>query len=116
EAHATFTLKGDRVTVTHLDLLGDAVSLGGSGELTTAGDEVRFELYTIWSQTLQRWLTTPLGDVTAFVSEKLFKIEVTQKDGELKYEPRVVPFVTDPFRAVAERLRKPPTARAAPGR
>ncbi len=43
----------------HLDLLGTAVSLGGPGELDTAGEYVKFDVYTIWSQTLQRWLTTP---------------------------------------------------------
>lgn len=118
EAHATFTIRGDRVRVDHVDLLGSAISLGGAGELDTSGQYVKFDFYTIWSQTLQRWLTTPFGDVTAMVSEKLFKIEVTRRpDGEMKYEPRVVPFVTDPFKAVADRVRsrtaRPPTARAA---
>jgi hypothetical protein len=117
EAHATFTVRGDRVRVDHVDLLGTALSLGGAGELDMTGKYVKFDFYTIWSQTLQRWLTTPFGDVTAMVSEKLFKIEVTRKpDGEMKYEPRVVPFVTDPFKAVAERVkartRTTPTARA----
>ncbi len=121
EAHAVFTVRGDRIRVDHVDLLGSAVSLGGSGELDMAGRYVKFDFYTIWSQTLQRWLTTPFGDLTAMVSEKLFKIEVTRKpDGEMKYEPRPVPIVTDPFKAVAERIRaraaKPPTARANAGR
>jgi AsmA-like C-terminal region len=121
EAHAVFTVRGDRVRVDHIDLLGSAVSLGGSGELDMAGRYVKFDFYTIWSQTLQRWLTTPFGDLTAMVSEKLFKIEVTRKpDGEMKYEPRPVPFVTDPFKAVVDRIRaraaKAPTARANAGR
>lgn len=120
EAHAVFTIRGDRIRVDHVDLLGSAVSLGGAGELDTAGKYVKFDFYTIWSQTLQRWLTTPFGDLTAMVSEKLFKIEVTRKpDGEMKYEPRPVPIVTDPFKAVAERIKaraaKQPTARANAG-
>jgi hypothetical protein len=118
EGHATFTIRGDRIRVDQLDLLGTAVSLGGSGELDTTGEYVKFEFYTIWSQTLQRWLTTPFGDVSAFVSEKLFKIELTRgSDGSLRYEPRVVPFVTAPFRAVAERMkqRREGTYRAVPG-
>ena len=105
EAHATFSIRGDRIRVEHLDLLGSAISLGGSGEIDMAGDYVKFDFYTILSQTLQRWLTTPFGDVTAAVSEKLFKIEVVRKDGELKYEPRIVPFVTAPFRAIADRMK-----------
>jgi hypothetical protein len=69
---------------------------------------------------LKRWLTTPFGDVTAAVSDKLFRVELTRgPDGALKYEPRFVPMLTDPVRAIAERVRRRtqadpnPTARAA---
>ena len=37
EAHAAFDLRGDRVTVTQLDLIGAAVSLGGTGEMDFTG-------------------------------------------------------------------------------
>lgn len=118
EAHATFDLKGDRVKVTQLDLLGAAVSLGGSGEMDFTGKDVRFEFYTIWSQTLRRWLTTPLGDVTGLLSGGLFKIELTRVDGELVPKAHMLPAVTDPVRAMAERWRnrfdRPPAVRAAP--
>ncbi len=118
EAHATFDLKGDRLKVTQLDLLGAAVSLGGSGEMDFTGQDVRFEFYTIWSQTLRRWLTTPLGDVTGLLSGGLFKIELTRVNGELTPKAHMLPAVTDPVRAVAERWRQrlgrdtpPPTVR-----
>lgn len=120
EAHATFDLKGDRIKVTQLDLLGAAVSLGGSGEMDFTGQDVRFEFYTIWSQTLRRWLTTPLGDVTGLLSGGLFKIELTRVDGELTPKAHMLPAVTDPVRAMAERWRnrfdhdRPPTVRGAP--
>jgi hypothetical protein len=120
EAHATFDLKGDRIKVTQLDLLGAAVSLGGSGEMDFTGQDVRFEFYTIWSQTLRRWLTTPLGDVTGLLSGGLFKIELTRVNGELTPKAHMLPAVTDPVRAMAERWRNrfgrevpPPTARGA---
>ena len=124
EAHATLELKGDRVKVTQLDLLGSAVSLGGSGELDTDGQNVKFEFYTIWSQTLKRWLTTPLGDVTGLLSGGLFKIELTRENGKFVTKAVMLPAVTDPVRAVAERLRNrfdkpgeaPPTIRATIGR
>ena len=90
-----------------LDLLGSAVSLGGSGEMDFDAKDVKFEFYTIWSQTLKRWLTTPLGDPTAALSDKLFRIEATRANGgDFKFTPRVVPVVTDPFRAIADRVRK----------
>ncbi len=123
EAHATLELKGDRVKVTKLDLLGSAISLGGSGELDTDGQYVKFEFFTIWSQTLKRWLTTPLGDVTGLLSGSIFKIELTREGGKLTPKAVMLPVVTDPVRAVAERLRNhfdkpsdPPTIRATSGR
>jgi hypothetical protein len=105
EAHATFDVKGDRVHVTQLDLLGAAVSLGGSGEVDMCTKDVRFEFYTIWSQTLRRWLATPFGEITGLLSGGLFKIEMTRVNGEMKYQAHMLPAVTDPVRAVAERWR-----------
>ncbi|MGL6094878.1 MAG: hypothetical protein ACRC7O_03615, partial [Fimbriiglobus sp.] len=122
EAHAAFDLRGDRVTVRQLDLIGTAVSLGGSGELDTGGADARFEFYTVWSQVLKRWLTTPNGaDLQAALSGNLFKIEVTKQNGRIDYKPVMLPAVTEPMKAVAERLRlrahtTPPTARATVGR
>jgi hypothetical protein len=106
EAHALFELHGDRLRVTQLDLIGTALSLGGSGELDLKGDEVRFEFYTVWSQALRRWLTTPLGDVTSFLSGNLFKIEMVKTPGRaMEYRPQMLPVVIEPMKAVAERLR-----------
>jgi hypothetical protein len=67
--------------------------------------------------------TTPLGgDVASLLSGNLFKIEVVTKNGETTYRPHMLPAVTEPVRAVAERLRNrigrtaevgpPPTVRA----
>ena len=54
EAHASFRIHGDRVKVEQLDLIGKAVCLGGSGELDTSGEYVKFEFYTLVSQVLAR--------------------------------------------------------------
>lgn len=107
EAHATFRLDGDRIHVDKIDLLGNAVSLGGTGELDRNAQDVKLEFYTIWSQTLKRWLTTPLGDPTSALSEQLFRIDAVRTNGgEFTYSPRMVPAITDPFRAVADRVKQ----------
>ena len=106
EAHAKFSLQGDRLKVEQLDLIGAAICLGGSGELDMQGDYVRFEFYTIWSQLLKRWLTTPVGDITAFFSRNLFKIKMLRKDGTLTYEGEVVPLVTEPAKNILERVKR----------
>ncbi|MBA4066023.1 MAG: hypothetical protein C0501_20350 [Isosphaera sp.] len=105
EAHATFRVRGDRVKVDQVDLIGKAVCLGGSGELDTTGEYVKFDFYTLGSQVLAKMVHTPVGDLTAFLSKNLFVIRLTREDGELRYKPEAVPLVTDPARAVADRLR-----------
>jgi hypothetical protein len=105
EAHATFRIQGDRVKVDQVDLIGKALCLGGSGELDTTGEFVKFDFYTLGSQVLARMINTPVGDLTAFLSKNLFRIKLTRENGELKYRPEAVPLVTEPARLVADRLR-----------
>ena len=111
EAHAIFRIHGDRMKVEQVDLIGKAVCLGGSGELDTSGEYVKFEFYTLCSQVLARLINTPVGDLTAFLSKNLFKIKLTRENGELKYKPEPVPLVTEPARAAADRLRARPDVR-----
>jgi len=105
EAHATFRIQGDRVKVDQVDLIGKALCLGGSGEIDLTGEYVKFDFYTLVSQVLARMINTPVGDLTAFLSKNLFRIKLTRENGELKYKPEAVPLVTEPARAVADRLR-----------
>ena len=118
QAQATIVLTGDKITVPQLDLIGSALSLGGSGEADVRTGDARFEFYTVWSQSLKRWLSSPLGDVTGFVSGNLFRIDLVRRDGHTSYQPHMLPAVTDPVKAVAQRLRDrlggppPATARA----
>ena len=97
---------GDRVKVDQLDLIGKAVCLGGTGELDSSGEYVKFEFYTLGSQILAKLVNTPVGDLSAFLSRNLFlKIKLTRENGELKYRAEAVPLVTEPTKAVIERLR-----------
>lgn len=105
EAHATFHLQGDRVKVDQIDLIGKAVCVGGSGEMDTAGEYVRFDFYTLGSEILARLVNTPVGDVSAFLSRSLFKIRMTRENGVLKYRPEPVPVVTEPVKAITDRLK-----------
>jgi hypothetical protein len=105
EAHAVFKIQGDRIKVEQVDLIGKAICLGGSGEIDTTGEYVKFDFYTVGSQVLARLVNTPVGDLTAFLSKNLFKIKLTRENGELKYKPEPVPIVTEPARAAADRLR-----------
>lgn len=104
QAHAVFRIHGDRIKVDQLDLVGKAICVGGSGELDTQGDYVKFDFYTIWSKVLHEM--NPLGDITAFLSKNLFTIKLVRENGELKYKPEPVPLVTEPAKAVVSRLKR----------
>ena len=105
EAHATFHVHGDRIKVDQLDLIGKAVCVGGSGELDTSGEYLKFEFYTLGSELLARMVNTPVGDVSAFLSRSLFKIKMTRENGAIKYKPEPVPAVTEPIKAITDRLK-----------
>jgi hypothetical protein len=105
EAHVLFRIFGDRVKVDQLDLVGKAVCLGGSGEVDTSGEFVKFEFYTMWSQLLKQMINTPVGDFSAFVSKSLFKIKMTREGGELKYKPEPIPMVTEPMKGLVDRWK-----------
>ncbi|MDB5309260.1 MAG: hypothetical protein JWO38_3462 [Gemmataceae bacterium] len=106
EAHATFRIQGDRVKVDQLDLIGKAVCVGGTGEVDSSGEYIRFEFYMLGSEILARLVNTPVGDLSAFLSRNLFvKIKLTRENGVLKYKPEPVPAVTEPVKAITDRLR-----------
>lgn len=106
QGRAVFRIQGDRIKVDQLDLIGKAICVGGSGELDFSGDYVKFEFYTVWSQVLKQLINTPVGDLTAFLSKNLFTIKLVRENGELKYKPAPVPLVTEPAKAVVERLKR----------
>jgi hypothetical protein len=105
EGHATFHVQGDRIKVDQLDLIGKAICVGGSGEVDVSGEYVKFEFYTLGSEILARLVNTPVGDVSAFLSRNLFKIKMTRENGVTKYKPEPVPAITEPIKAVTDRLR-----------
>ncbi|MBP3957338.1 hypothetical protein J8F10_19000 [Gemmata sp. G18] len=106
QAHVSFHVRGDRIRVDQLDLIGKAICLGGSGELDTSGDYVKFEFYVIWSQLLKQMINTPVGELNKFLSKNLFTIKMVRENGKLKYSPEPVPLVTEPTKAILDRLKR----------
>ncbi len=105
EAHAVFSIHGEQIQVQQLDLLGNAISLGGGGQLRTDGSDVQFEFYTIWSRLLKDWLAAPLGHLSSAISKELFKIQVRGAvGGTIEYRKMAVPLVAEPVRHVLERM------------
>ncbi len=108
EAHAVFRIRGDRVKVGQLDLLGNAISLGGEGEMNLDGSRAEFDFYTVWTNI--RNILGGGGDLAARISGNLFRIRVTGDLGGNR-PPRVtqeaLPGIVDPIRRLFGRVNKP---------
>jgi hypothetical protein len=107
EAHAVFRIRGSRVKVGQLDLLGNAISLGGEGEMDLDGSNAQFEFYTVWTNI--RNMLGGGGDVAARISGNLFRIRVAGDLGGDK-PPRVtqeaLPGIVDPIRRLIGRASR----------
>ena len=107
EAHAVFRIRGNRVKVGQLDLLGNAISLGGEGEMNLDGSDAQFEFYTVWTNI--RNILGGGGDVAGRISGNLFRIRVAGDFGgdrppRITQEP--LPGIVDPIRRLMGRAAK----------
>lgn len=104
EAHALFYIRGDRVRFGQLDLVGNAVTLGGEGEMRADGTNVNFEFYPVWTK-LREMFALP-GDWSGAVTKKFLKIRVSGAlDGDLDYKAEPVPGLVEPVKRVIGRLK-----------
>ena len=99
EAHAVFRIRENRIKFGQLDLIGNAVSLGGDGEMDLDGKNAQFEFYTVWTNI--RNLLGGTGELPARVSSNLYRIRVSGNLGVDK--PRVT---QEPLPAVLEPVRR----------
>lgn len=105
EAHILFGLKGKRIKFGQLDLIGNAVSLGGEGEMNADGSDVNLAFYPVWTK--MRELFSLPGAFSAEVSKMVFKVKVSgQLDGKLDYKPEPVPLLVDPIKRVLDRMKQ----------
>lgn len=103
EAHALFYIRGDRVRFGSLDLIGNAVSLAGEGEMNSDGTKVNFEFYPVWSK-VREMFALP-GEWSA-ISKKFLKIRVTGELDKLDYKAEPVPGIVDPVKRLMTRMKK----------
>jgi hypothetical protein len=104
EAHARFTLDGPRVDINRIDLLGAAISLGGTGKVNLESKAYDMELYAVWGRIVQ---LSPafIKDLWPALSETLLKIKMKGTIGEKpQFERGWVPVLTEPLRKMHERL------------
>ena len=104
EAHAVYKIRGNRVKFCQFDLIGNAFSLGGDGEMNLDGAKANFEFYTVWTNI--RDFLGVVGEIPARLSGNLYKIRVSGNIGDEK--PRVeqvpLPVVMEPVKRLLGRV------------
>ncbi|HLJ97059.1 MAG TPA: AsmA-like C-terminal region-containing protein [Gemmataceae bacterium] len=104
EAHARFTLDGPRVDINRVDLLGAAISLGGSGTVNLDSGAYNMELFAVWGRIVQL-SPSLLKDFWPTLSELFLKIKMKGKIGEPpRFEKELVPGLTEPLERMRDRL------------
>lgn len=104
EAHAAVRFEGQRLRVERLDLLGNAVSLGGRGALNLDGTDVDLDFYAVWARIAQ---VLPVGwrDVPPWLSQQLLKIKMRGSLEHPSFAPEPVPFLVEPVQSLLERVK-----------
>jgi hypothetical protein len=109
EAHADFSIHGQRLLVDRLDFWGRGVNLSGKGALNLDGTDAALDFYSSWGP-LEPLLPPALRTVTPALSKCLLKIEMRGKVGgrpeELKFHKKPVPVLLDPLLEIRDRVVK----------
>jgi hypothetical protein len=100
EAHAAFAIHGKRASIHKLELLGNAISLYGKGEVNLDGTDLDLSMYSSPGR-VEQMLPGVLRNIPSAISKQLLKIDVRGKiggaEGDLKFSRRPVPVLLDPL-------------------
>lgn len=105
QAHAEFTIRGTRVAVNKLDLLGNSFSATGQGEMNLDGTDIHLDFYAAWAQALQM-LPPILKDLPTAMGKYLLKIQVRGKLGDVRVSKEPVPVLVEPLKQMLERMSR----------
>jgi hypothetical protein len=104
EAHAEFKVHGRRVQVQRLDLLGNAISLGGRGELNLDGSDLNMDFYAVWGHIVQV-LPPGLRELPPWLSKNLLLVRARGPVSKPELKPEPVPALVEPVKQLVERAR-----------
>jgi AsmA-like C-terminal region len=106
DAHARFQIHGPLISITRLDLIGSAITLGGRGTVRVAevGGDIDMELYAVWAP-LEQLTPLPLKPLWPAVSKQFLKIKMKGKIGETPHFQKVpIPPLTEPLKGLIDRM------------
>jgi hypothetical protein len=104
EAHMAFTIKGDRVTINRMDLLGTPVSLGGKGQMKIDGSDLNLELYAVWARVMQV-LPPIINEIPKEISKQFLKIKLQGALGvKVNTIKEPVPILVEPLKELLDAM------------
>jgi hypothetical protein len=99
ELHALFHINGPRMGVRRLDLIGNAISLSGQGELNLDGTDLSLDFYPSWAR-MEQLLPPAARAFPPVVSKNLMTIEMRGKLGngkdDFRFQMKPLPAIVDP--------------------
>jgi hypothetical protein len=107
EAHAAFSIQGNRVHISRLDLLGNVVSLWGRGDVNLDGTDVHLDFYPSWAR-MDQILPPVIRAIPPAISKQLLKIEMRGNIGsnpnDVRFTKKPLPLLMDPLLQMRDRL------------
>lgn len=99
EAHASFGIRGSRVTIDQLDLFGNLISLRGEGEMNLDGTDLNLDFHADWARAAQV-LPPAVRAIPEEISNQLLKLEMRGQVSDVRVTKVPVPLVVDPVKRV----------------
>lgn len=103
EAHVRFTIHGPKMQINRLELLGNALSFGGTGQMNLDGSDMDLELYTVWGRIMQM-LPAGVKEVPPWISRNLLKIKARGPLTKPQFDKEPVPVLVDPLKGLLQRM------------
>jgi hypothetical protein len=106
EASARFSIEGERMHISQLELLGNALSLRGIGQMRVDGSALNLELYgLIWGRGMHL-LPTLIDRIPPAISKQLMKIRVQGSLDQVKIQTEPVPILVEPVKELWQRMAR----------
>jgi hypothetical protein len=99
EAHIQFGVRGEKVNVSQLSLIGNAVSLNGQGTVNLNGTDLNLDFYSVMGHIMQ-WMPPGLDKIPPLVSKQLLKIKVRGSFTQPQISKEPVPAVVEPLKVL----------------
>ncbi len=111
ELHAIFNFSGRRVLLRRMELLGNAVSFSGKGEVNVDGTDVAVDFFPSWGR-IEDLMPRAARPLTPTITKNLLVIEmrgkITKNADDLKFTKRPMPVLIDPLVNLRDRLMQLP--------